>query len=77
MQRAYEDVIQLFGKSGRYPDADDVRRRPRRLFEQEPALKNDPRFKLYPEWMQQQVGADGQPRGAEPGRRSAPATARW
>ena len=27
LQRSYEDVIQLFGKSGRYLDADDVRRR--------------------------------------------------
>ena len=27
----------------------------RRLFEKDPELKNDPRFKLYPEWMQQQV----------------------
>jgi imidazolonepropionase-like amidohydrolase len=27
----------------------------RTLFEREPDLKNDPRFKLYPEWIQQQV----------------------
>jgi imidazolonepropionase-like amidohydrolase len=27
----------------------------RQLFEHEPELKNDPRFKLYPEWMQLQV----------------------
>ena len=25
------------------------------MFEEEPALKDDPRFKLYPEWMQQQA----------------------
>ena len=29
----------------------------RRLFELDPALKNDPRFKLYPEWIQRQVAA--------------------
>jgi cytosine/adenosine deaminase-related metal-dependent hydrolase len=29
----------------------------RRLFEDEPALKNDPRFALYPAWIQAQVAA--------------------
>ena len=29
----------------------------RRLFELDPALKNDARFKLYPEWIQRQVAA--------------------
>ena len=43
------------------PDADDVRRRRGRLFEEEPELKNDPRFKLYPEWMQQQVAQMANP----------------
>jgi cytosine/adenosine deaminase-related metal-dependent hydrolase len=37
----------------------------RRLFELEPALKQDPRFKLYPEWIQRQVAA--QPTPANPG----------
>ena len=49
LQRSYEDVVQLFGKSGRIfcpmisggGDAEAVRRRAR-------GSKNDPRFKLYP-----------------------------
>jgi imidazolonepropionase-like amidohydrolase len=54
MQRSYEDVIQLFGKSGRFltPTMFGSGRKP---FETEPELKNDPRFQLYPEWMQRQV----------------------
>ena len=31
----------------------------RKLFEDEADLKHDPRFKLYPEWIQQQVAAGG------------------
>jgi imidazolonepropionase-like amidohydrolase len=54
LQRSYEDVIQLFGKSGRYLTP-TMFGAARQLFEKEPDLKNDPRFKLYPEWMQQQV----------------------
>jgi Tol biopolymer transport system component/imidazolonepropionase-like amidohydrolase len=54
MQRSYQDVIQLFGKSGRYLTP-TLFGAARQLFEQEPDLKNDPRFKLYPEWMQLQV----------------------
>jgi Amidohydrolase family len=51
LQRSYEDVIQLFGKSGRYLTP-TMFGATRQLFEKEPDLKNDPRFKLYPEWMQ-------------------------
>jgi Tol biopolymer transport system component len=54
LQRSYEDVIQLFGKSGRYLTP-TMFGAARPLFEKEPDLKNDPRFKLYPEWMQLQV----------------------
>ncbi len=63
--QAYEDVVQLFGKSERIfcpmisgPGA-------RVLFEQDPALKKDPRFALYPLWIQRQVAA--QPATAGPG----------
>ena len=54
MQRAYEDVIQLFGKSQRMLTP-TMFGAGRGMFQQEPGLKSDPRFKLYPEWMQAQV----------------------
>jgi Tol biopolymer transport system component len=54
LQRSYEDVIQLFGKSGRYLTP-TMFGAARQVFVGEPELKNDPRFKLYPEWMQLQV----------------------
>jgi Tol biopolymer transport system component len=54
LQRSYEDVIQLFGQSGRYLTP-TMFGAARQLFETEPELKSDPRFKLYPEWMQLQV----------------------
>jgi len=55
LQRAYEDVVQLFGKSERIlcPMIPGVGAR--RLFDHEPELRNDPRFKLYPAWIQAQV----------------------
>jgi len=66
MQRTYDDVIQLFGKSGRFLTptmfGSGVR-----MFELEPGLKDDPRFKLYPEWMQKQVAQMATTRGTEPG----------
>jgi imidazolonepropionase-like amidohydrolase len=54
MQRSYEDVIQLFGKSGRYLTP-TMFGAGRQVFAADPELKNDPRFKLYPDWMQQQT----------------------
>jgi len=65
LQRAYEDVVQLFGRSQRVLTP-TLFGAGRRLFASEPGLKNDPRFKLYPAWMQAQVatmdaGADVAP----------------
>jgi imidazolonepropionase-like amidohydrolase len=54
LQRSYEDVIQLFGKSGRYLTP-TMFGAGRQVFVADPSLKDDPRFKLYPEWMQQQT----------------------
>jgi imidazolonepropionase-like amidohydrolase len=65
MQRAYEDVVQLFGKSERILCPMISGGGARRLFELEPGLKQDPRFKLYPEWIQRQVAS--QPTPANPG----------
>src|SRR3979411_532623 len=55
LQRAYEDVVQLFGKSGRIFCPMISGMGARRLFDLEPELRNDPRFKLYPAWIQAQV----------------------
>src|SRR5262245_50735754 len=57
LQRSYEDVVQLFGQSGRIFCPMISGGGARRLFEKDAALKNDPRFKLYPEWIQRQVAA--------------------
>jgi cytosine/adenosine deaminase-related metal-dependent hydrolase len=64
LQRSYEDVIQLFGKSGRIFCPMISGGGARRLFEDEPGLKNDPRFKLYPDWIQAQVAAQPAPANA-------------
>jgi Tol biopolymer transport system component/imidazolonepropionase-like amidohydrolase len=63
LQRAYDDVVQLFGKSGRYLTP-TMFGSGRLVFDHEPQLKNDPRFKLYPQWMQDEVAR--QPSGAAP-----------
>jgi hypothetical protein len=62
LQRAYEDVIQLFGRSERYFCPMISGPGSRRIFEANPALKADPRFTLYPAWMREQVAQ--QPTGA-------------
>ena len=65
LQTAYEDVVQLFGKSQRILCPMISGFGSRALFEKDPALKNDPRFALYPQWIQRQVAA--QPTAATPG----------
>jgi Tol biopolymer transport system component len=65
-QRAYEDVVQLFGQSERYWCPMMSGGGVRRLLEGAPSLRQDPRFSLYPQWMQNQVrnpGAGGNPGG--------------
>jgi Tol biopolymer transport system component/imidazolonepropionase-like amidohydrolase len=59
LQRSYEDVIQLFGKSGRIFCPMISPTGAAKLFEMEPAMRQDPRFKLYPQWMQDQVAHPG------------------
>jgi len=66
LQRAYEDVVQLFGKSGRIFCPTISGGGVRKLFEDDADLKHDPRFTLYPAWMQQRVAAGGRS-GAGPG----------
>src|SRR5262249_42604629 len=55
--------IQLFGKSGRYLTP-TMFGSTRLAFEKEPELKDDPRFKLYPQWIQEEIAH--QPSGAAP-----------
>src|SRR4029453_15151455 len=57
LQTAYEDVVQLFGKSQRILCPMISGGGARELFEKDPSLKSDPRFALYPEWIQRQVAA--------------------
>jgi Tol biopolymer transport system component/imidazolonepropionase-like amidohydrolase len=55
LQRSYEDVIQLFGKSQRVFCPMISFTGLQKLLETEPALETDPRFSLYPEWMRAQM----------------------
>ncbi|MBP7775714.1 MAG: PD40 domain-containing protein [Acidobacteria bacterium] len=63
LQRSYEDVIQLFGKSGRYLTP-TLFGSAKPLFDADASLRDDPRFKLYPEWMRQQVAQMANPKAA-------------
>src|SRR5690606_27002431 len=54
-QRAYEDVVQLFGQSRRIFCPMISGGGTRQLFEMHPTLKEDPRFALYPGWIREQV----------------------
>jgi len=75
LQRAYEDVVQLFGKSQRIlcPMISGVGAR--RLLDDEAALKDDPRFKLYPQWIQDQQNGGGEGGRGRGGRGAAAAAA--
>jgi imidazolonepropionase-like amidohydrolase len=55
MSRSYEDVVQLFGKSQRILCPMISPGGTRKLLEIEPDLPNDPRLKLYPQWIQEQL----------------------
>jgi Tol biopolymer transport system component len=61
LQRSYEDVVQLFGKSGRILCPMISGGGARALFTNEPELKADPRFRLYPAWIQAQVAQQPMP----------------
>ena len=70
LQRAYDDVIQLFGRSARIFCPMIPGTGASKLFADEPTLKDDARFTLYPAWMQREVAQRGAPAG---GRGGAPA----
>ncbi len=67
LQRSYEDVIQLFGKSERYFCPMITLSGTQKLMADEPSLKSDARFNLYPAWLRAQAtgtGGRGAGRGA-------------
>lgn len=56
LTRAYDDVVQIFGKSQRYLTptlfaGGGVQK----MFADEPSLRDDPRFQLYPLWLRTQI----------------------
>jgi hypothetical protein len=55
LQRSYEDVIQLFGKSQRILCPMISFFGTPKLLDAEPGMRTDPRFNLYPEWMREQM----------------------
>jgi Tol biopolymer transport system component/imidazolonepropionase-like amidohydrolase len=55
LRRSYGDVISLLGKGGRIFCPMIAGGGVRKLFENEPELRDDPRFELYPDWIQEQV----------------------
>jgi imidazolonepropionase-like amidohydrolase len=69
LQTAYEDVVQLFGRSQRIFCPMISGFGTRALFDRDPSLGTDPRFALYPQWMQRQVAALSAPgaAGGDPG----------
>ena len=65
-------MIQLFGQSQRYFTPTVSQPGTAKLMADEPAMKQDPRFTLYPDWLRLQATGQARPR---PVRRGAPAFA--
>jgi Tol biopolymer transport system component len=59
LQRSYEDVVQLFGKSERYFCPMISGSGTQKLMADEPSLRSDPRFNLYPGWLREQATGPG------------------
>lgn len=56
LARAYDDVIQIFGRSQRWLTPTlFAGTGAQKLFVDEPALHSDPRFDLYPAWLHKQI----------------------
>ena len=60
LQRSYEDVARIFGAARTVFVPMLAGPGTQTLYAENPALLQDPRFKLYPQWMQAQVAAGGQ-----------------
>ncbi len=59
LQQSYSDVSQIFGATGTVWCPMVSRTGLQRLWEMEPEMRTDPRFALYPAWMQRQVSGAG------------------
>jgi Tol biopolymer transport system component/imidazolonepropionase-like amidohydrolase len=59
LQRTYEDVVQLFGKSERTFCPTISGPGVQKLLTDEPEMKTDPRFNLYPQWIRTQLQDSG------------------
>jgi hypothetical protein len=55
LQRSYDDVVQLFGKARTVFAPMLAGPGAQKLYADDPRIRQDPRFKLYPQWMQAQV----------------------
>ena len=67
LQRSYEDVIQILGKSRSFFCPTLVRPGTRKLLAEHPGLRTDPRLNLYPEWVRAELqvpSGTGVPSGA-------------
>lgn len=64
LQQSYADVSQIFGATGTIWCPMVSRTGLARLWELEPEMRMDPRFSLYPGWMQRQVSGQGGRLGA-------------
>ncbi len=67
LQKSYEDVIQLFGKSERYFCPMISGSGTQKLMADDSSMRTDPRFNLYPEWLRNQATGTGGGRGGRGG----------
>ena len=68
LHRSYEDVIQILGKSRSFFCPTLVHPGTRKLLADNPGLRTDPRFNLYPEWVRAELqvpSGRGGPGGAD------------
>jgi Tol biopolymer transport system component len=65
LQRSYEDVTQIFGKARTVFAPMLAGPGAQQLYAEDPGVRQDPRFKLYPQWIQAQVAGPG-PGSARP-----------
>jgi hypothetical protein len=71
LQRSYEDVIEVLGKSRSFFCPMIVGPGTQKLLSDDPAMRTDPRFGLYPEWVRAQLQAPGGRGGRGGGRGGA------